>query len=453
MAANKTSRRKIGFIGASYKFVHQAVRDFILTGTMENTDVWLYDIDKDALNLEYDLISRMIEQGGSGITVYKARNRRQALEGADYVVVSVLVGGMDVAEKEDQICRKYNIRHTVGDTIGPMCTARCLRMVPLMLDIARDMKKYCPGAPMLSPTNPMASLTTAVERYSGLTCIGICHGTHFAMRTIAESYGVNLDQVEVNVVGVNHLAFVDRISVKGKEKDLGWAIRTITAKALEGYEDPAGHIDTAEYAIQFAYRTGFLPNNGDHHFIEFFPWFLAPHAFDKKGRNKYGLDNRLHDPAARRKNKKAVRKLLQKWTYGKDPVPDMDKLSSEHIHDIIHGLEGEKKHMTIKNLHLNIPNRGSVPNLPEDAVLEVTVNIDKKGVRGVKNPPLDMFRLGVITPLVAVNELAARAAAERDKKAFLKALHLDPLVHDFDTIPQLAEELWEVNKPYFRPRR
>lgn len=453
MAKSKASRRKVAFIGASYKFVHQAVRDFLLTGAMEDTDCYLYDIDKEALNLEHDLISKMIKQKGSKLTVHKCSSRRQALSGADYVVVSLLVGGMDVAEKEDKICRKYNIRHTVGDTIGPMCTARCLRMVPLLLDIAKDMKRYCPGAPMLSPTNPMAVLTTAVERYGGVTCIGICHGTHFAMTTIAQSYKAALSDVEVNVVGVNHLAFVDKVKVKGRQEPLDRVIRRITRKALEGYEDPAGHIDRAEYAIQYAYRTGALPNNGDHHFIEFFPWFLAPHAFGKKGRNRYGLNERLHDPDARRRHKKDVKKLLEKWAYGKAPVPDMDRLSSEHIHDIIHGLEGQRKHMSITNLHLNVPNRGSVPNLPDDAVLELTVKIDAKGVRGVKNPPLDVFKLGVMAPLVAVNELATEAAVKRDKKAFLKALHLDPLVYDFDTIPEMAEELWEVNRPFFKPQK
>ena len=117
-------RRRIAYIGSSYKFVHQSIRDYILSGRMDDTDVVLYDINPDPLQIEHDVIARMIKQGRSGITVRKARSRAEALDGADYVVTSLLVGGMDLAEKEDLICQKYGIRHTVGDTVGPMCTAR-----------------------------------------------------------------------------------------------------------------------------------------------------------------------------------------------------------------------------------------------------------------------------------------------------------------------------------------
>ncbi|HHN46893.1 MAG TPA: alpha-glucosidase/alpha-galactosidase, partial [Planctomycetes bacterium] len=205
---SRMGRRQVAFIGASYLFVHQAVRDMLLNGGLSDTDIVLYDIDPAPLQLEHDVIKQMITQAGSLMTVRKAASRREALKGADYVVVSVLVGGLGQAEQDDQICRKHGIRHTVGDTVGPMCTARMLRQAPLLLDIARDMEKLCPRAPLLSPTNPMAGLTTAVNRYTGVKCIGICHGTHHAMQTIAKSYGVDITDVQVNVVGVNHLGFI-----------------------------------------------------------------------------------------------------------------------------------------------------------------------------------------------------------------------------------------------------
>ena len=190
--SEKKSRRKTGFIGASHLFVHQAIRDFILSGAMEETDIYIYDIDSEALAIECDLIARMIKDKKSGMTINACTSREEALDGADFMVVSVLVGGLDTAQKEDFICQKYGIRHTVGDTVGPMCTARCLRQVPLLVDIAQDMKKYCPGAPLLSPTNPMAVLTAAVIRYGGVDCIRICHGTHHALKIIADTYGTKI---------------------------------------------------------------------------------------------------------------------------------------------------------------------------------------------------------------------------------------------------------------------
>lgn len=444
------ARRRIAYIGSSFKFVHQSIRDFILTGRMDDTDIVLYDIDPDPLKLEHDVIARMIKQGKSGITVRMARSRAEALEGADYVVVSVLVGGMEVAEKEDLLCQQHGVRHTVGDTVGPMCTARCLRMVPLMLDIARDMERICPRAPMLNVTNPMAVLTNAVNRHTAIRCIGICHGTHFRQATIAEAYNVARTDVSVNVVGVNHLGFIDQVRIKGERKDPHEVAEAITELAKRGHADVAGYQDTDEWANQFARRFGLIPNNGDHHFIEFFHWFLNPHAF-KDGKNVYGLDHALHSPAGRRKRTKWFRDTVSAWAYGPDPIPDMDKYSSEHIHDIIFGLEGMHGDLILRELHLNVLNGRAVPNLPAEANLELTCHLSAAGVHAVQNEPLPPFTLGLLMPLVSLNLLSEQAAVNRDRKAFLQALHLDPLISDFRSIPQLADALWAINEPLMTP--
>jgi alpha-galactosidase len=443
-------RRKIAYIGASYKFVHQSVRDFLLFGGMDDTDLALYDIDPETLRIERDVIRRMIRQRKGGLTVTACKSRRQALEGADYVVVSVLVGGMGVAEREDQICQAHGIRHTVGDTVGPMCTARCLRMVPLLLDIAADMERFCPGAPMLSVTNPMAVLTNAVNRRTRIRCIGICHGTHFRQQQIAEAYGVDRAAVSLNVVGVNHLGFIDRVSIGGRDLDTAAVARKITALAAKGHADVAGYQDTDQWANLFARRHGVIPNNGDHHFTEFFRWFLTPAAF-RGGKNVYGLDSALHNPDARRKTRIWYRDTISNWAHGKKPIPDMEKFSSEHLHDIIFGLEGRFGDRIQRELHLNVTNGRAVPNLPADANLELTCHCGADGCRPVDNAPLPPFLLGILMPLVCANLLSEKAAAERDFTAFQEALTLDPLVTDFRSIPKLAKALWDVNVPYRKP--
>ena len=443
-------RRKIAYIGASYKFVHQSIRDFLLFGEMNDTEIALYDIDPDALKIEHDVIKRMIRQRKGSLTVKACKSRREALDGADYVVVSVLVGGMDVAEKEDQLCQQFGIRHTVGDTVGPMCTARCLRMVQLLLDISHDMERYCPNAPMLSVTNPMAVLTNAVNRYTRIPAIGICHGTHFRLDTIAKAYGVERKDVSLNVVGVNHLGFIDNVRINGKKMDLRAVAKKISALAKEGHADVAGYQDTDEWANVFARRYGIIPNNGDHHFIEFFHWFLLPHAF-RNGKNSYGLDHALHDPNARRRRAGWFRDTVSSWAYGRKPIPDMDTFSSEHLHDIIMGIEGKFGDRIQRELHLNVTNGRAVPNLPADANLEMTCYLGADGIHPAVNEPLQPFMLGILTPLVCANLLSEKAAAERDFNAFQEAITLDPLVSDFSTIPALAKALWKLNEPLRKP--
>ncbi|NRA39115.1 MAG: alpha-glucosidase/alpha-galactosidase, partial [Planctomycetes bacterium] len=133
--------RKITFIGSSFLFVPSTMRDILLNGNLDDSEVMLYDINPDAIKVVYDLCARMIQQCSSNIKLSVAKTRRAALQGADFVVASVLAGGLDVVQQEEKICRTYGSKHTVGDTIGPMCTARILRQVSLMLDIAKDMEK------------------------------------------------------------------------------------------------------------------------------------------------------------------------------------------------------------------------------------------------------------------------------------------------------------------------
>lgn len=446
------NRRKIAFIGASYLFTHRVVRDFLSTGIMDNTDLMFYDIDKESLKLEYDLCSRMIKQQRSGMTIAMAKSRASALSGADYVVVSVLVGGMKVAEQEDRICRKYGIRHTVGDTIGPMCVSRCLRMVPLHLDIAKDMEKYCPNAWMLSVTNPMSVLTSSVNQHTKIRCIGICHGTSGRVKSIAKVYNVNPSEVSLNVVGVNHLGFITGIKIKGRKKELVTVAEDITEDGKKGHQDIAGYHDKDILANTFARRYGFIPTNGDHHFIEFFPWFLGAQAF-KNGRNIYGIDKSLFSSKARIERKKSLKKIVSDWAYDEKPVPDLDKPSGENVHSIILGLEGvhgDNVHCQ-RELYLNITNNRAVPNLPENACLELTTYMSAKGPEPLVNESLNPFLHGILSPLVDHNMLIEKAAVDKDLKAFEMALTIDPLVGNFKSIPNLAEELWKVNKLFFKP--
>jgi alpha-galactosidase len=451
-------RRKLSFIGASFKFVHQGVRDFVIAPKLagathlENTDVYLYDIDPAPVNLEYDVISRMIRENNSGLRVFKCKSRAEALEGADYVVVSVLVGGMDAAEAEDRICQEYGIRHTVGDTIGPMCVARCLRMVPLILDIAADMEQYCPTAPMLSVTNPMAVLTHAVNTLSRIQCVGICHGTEGQVKQIAKVYNVPRNQVCVDVVGVNHFGLITRVEVAGATIPMAELIEKLRDALKKGYVDPAtGGLDESEQAFEFFRMTKLLPNNGDHHFVEFVPWLLAKHAF-KDGRNVYGLDKRLHDPDARRKRHKWFHDTVSGWAYGPadKKIPDMERFSSENIIDIVSGLEN-KGFINSSELHLNMTNGGAVPNLPADCNLELTCHVTPRGMQPIQFAQLPPFALGVLMPKVCQNQLALKAAVEKDRQAFLEALLLDPLLQEFSTVEEMADRLWKVNEKYWTP--
>jgi alpha-galactosidase/6-phospho-beta-glucosidase family protein len=301
----------------------------------------------------------------------------------------------------------------------------------------------------------MAVLTSSVNRHSSIQCIGICHGTHARQKLIAESYGIDRSDVSLNLVGVNHLGFIDTVRIKEKEIPIQEVMTKIEEKARIGhYDEAGGYQDTDNWSIEFAKRFNVIPNNGDKHFCEFFQWFLTKGTFEE-GKSIYGLDKTLHSADYRRENAKWFRDTVSGWAYAPEGemIPDMDKYSSEHLHDIIFGIEGIHGDIIQRELHLNVTNNGSVPNLPEQANLELTCFMSAKGAIPVKNKPIPAFTHGIISRHVAQNFLAEKAAVQKDKQAFLEALHLDPLVIDFRHIPEIAKELWAVNEPYFEAKK
>lgn len=447
------TRRKIAFIGASYRFVHQAVRDFLVSGLLENTDIVLYDIDKEAEQLEHDLVSRMIRQKGSAITVDRAGSRAAALDGANYVIVSVMVGAREATGAEYAVCREFGITQTVGDTIGPMWASRSLRTVPLLLDIAEDMERYCPQAPLLSVTNPMTVLTGAVNRHTRIACFGICHGTGEQVKNIAAAFGAAVTDVSVDVVGVNHLGFITRIEIKGEEIPTDQAIAAMgEVLEKEHFDATAQQADEYLHSFRFFELTKLLPNNSDFHFTEFFPWFLAKHAF-ADGANVYGLNgSQLYNNEQRIRNKQNLRERITEMAYAPEErgIPGLDRYGEENILDIILGLE-HRRFAKVSELHLNTTNGGAVPNLPADANLELTCHVTPRGIQPIRYDPLPPYPLGVLMPIVCANELCMKAAVQKDKQAFIETLLLDPLLQEFNTVEQLADRLWELNEKWWTP--
>ena len=110
-------------------------------------------------------------------------------------------------------------------------------------------------------------------------------------------------------------------------------------------------------------------------------------------------------------------------------------------------------YVNASELHLNMTNNGAIPNLPRDCNLELTCHFTPRGMQPVAQPPLDSYSLGVLMPFICLNDLAMKAAVEKDKQAFLEALLLDPLLQDFDTVEELADRLWKENEKWWTPKK
>src|SRR5512138_1650387 len=202
------SMTKITFIGAgSLGFTSELVRDILTFPLLEDATLSLMDIDAERLEWAKKGVEKLVAVGKRPAKVEATLDRAEALKGADVVLTTILAGSTDVWRHDIEIPRKYGIDINVGDTRGPSGIFRFLRTINPMLDIVRDMEKYCPNAVLLNYTNPMAMLCAALQRQTFITVTGLCHSVQGTAMMLAEWIGAPYTEIDYVCGGINHQAW------------------------------------------------------------------------------------------------------------------------------------------------------------------------------------------------------------------------------------------------------
>jgi len=422
-------RARIVFVGASYRFCHKVVRDMLIVGGFDECEIVLLDIAAEPLKLVGGLIEKMIRQAGSRMTVVRTMDRRAAFKGAKIVLLSITVGGLEADMRAAEVCAKHGIYVTIGDTMGPAALARNLRTLPVVLEVARDMDRYCPSAVMLNFTNPMSCITGTINRFSGVRTMGLCHSAEDLLVYFAKVYNCTTKDIKMKVGGVNHMSFVTSLVVRGRQR-----IHTLFADAAKSDASLEDSLfgKKEKMNIQWdLYRVlGAFPSTGDEHAAEFYRYFLT---------KKYVREMDLHVKRVK-KNRKPLgpsrpNELLLKWAYGPGPVEDMDFLTTEHAHELMWAVMKGKPSTQV----VNILNDGFIAGLPKTACVEVMVKVTRKGYEG-KELKLPTACTALLQQWTAVHELSIQAALNADRDAARQALFLDPHVTDMYAIDALLDD-------------
>ena len=205
---------KISFMGAgSTVFAKNVLGDSMMTPALEESEIALYDIDAVRLDESAAMLEAINRNNGSHAKIEKylgVENRKDALRGANYVVNAIQVGGYDPCTITDfEIPKKYGLRQTIADTLGIGGIFRALRTIPVMQDFADDMEEVCPDAWFLNYTNPMAMLTGAMLRMTGVKTVGLCHSVQVCASTLLNELGIGYDDtVQWKIAGINHQAWL-----------------------------------------------------------------------------------------------------------------------------------------------------------------------------------------------------------------------------------------------------
>ncbi len=431
--------------GGSYAWGPLFIRDIVCTPELSGSTLVLHDIDPKALDLLYTLGCKMVRHGDRPFVLERTLHQDEALEGADFVILTITTGGLEAMRHDLEIPEKYGIYQSVGDTVGPGGLARALRNIPVVLDLAQRMERLCPDAWLLNYTNPMTTLCRAVTRETRIRVVGLCHEYLGVRHRLAQLWEVAESDIKAKLAGINHLAWILDLTVGGREgmpqlHEL--AAQILASGGVPGIEEAgrSSSIDRALIKARLLRIFGALPAAGDRHVAEFFPWFLIEAA--GQGR-QYGVVRTTVDERYewRRDDERLLRSLLE------EEVPLsrwLQHQSGEAANQIIAALCGHGRYTG----PLNLPNEGQIHNLPSGAIVETLGVVEAAGARAFAVGELPPGVQAVVARHVSNQEMIVEAALRGDRNLALQALLNDPLLQEVDGAERMLDEMLEANREY-----
>ena len=449
------SARKIVLVGAgSAMFTQGLVADLILTPELGPWELGLVDIDPEALETAEGLSRRMVEARDAGIAVHASTDRREILPDADVVVATIGVGGRRAWETDVFIPRQYGIYQPVGDSVMPGGVSRSMRMIPALVDIAADVAALCPDALFVNYSNPLTANCWAVRQATGVPVVGLCHGTFHVERQLASFIGAPPEEISSLFVGLNHLTFVFDLRWKGRDVFPLACARLAAERGDSADLDAIGQQFPEMGAPSESFRAadnpfswslfetyGAYPAVNDRHVVEFFPERFPNGQYHGKtlGVDVFSIESTIAhgDEIYARMRARAL---------GREPLDEQlfARAVGEHeqLLDILGAIAGD----TRKIFSVNLPNCGAVPNLPDDAVLELPAAATATGLRPLQILDFPDPLAAIVTRKLAATRLTVEAALSGDRNLFVEALLADGAVTDPEMARKMGDELLEAHR-------
>lgn len=444
---------KIALIGAGgFVFPLRLLGDFLSFPALQNATFSLMDLDLGRAQRTARSARELAEHYGFPATVEVTDDQRAALDGADYVVITFQVGGLESFAHDIDIPRKYGVDQTVGDTLGPGGVFRFLRSAQAYSDIARDMHELCPSALLINYANPMA-MSCWYLRELGIETVGLCHSVQGTSRMLARQLEVPYEDVTFRCAGINHQAWF--LEFRAQDEDLYPRLReTMVRRHLGGRRTAGLASDAGDHGAadrgdsdyeggQERVRTaimdtfGYFHTESSHHASEYLPYFRKRPGLTQQfipERWDYLEICRAHDLSDRNQQ------LL-------DGLKADLKPSVEYGALIVNAMETGQPAV----IYGSVPNHGLINNLPDGCCVEVACLVDRSGVQPTHAGPLPPQCAAVNLTNINVQELAVQAALHIDREHVYHAIMLDPLTGallTLDEIRAMTDELFTAHASF-----
>jgi alpha-galactosidase len=425
---------RIVLIGAgSRSFGLRQVMDVLLCRELAGRGVTLALVDENAKAL--DTMSRAADRAGkavgSDVCLESHTDRRAALPGADYVIVSVARRRMELWEQDYRVPLAHGFRHALGENGGPGALFHALRSIELVIPICRDVEALCPQAHVLNFTNPEARVLHAVRHLTAVKAFGFCNGVFSALGKLPGYTGRSLEDLDVVSAGLNHFYVFQRVRDKKTNEDL---LPLVLRKAVEDHSPESGPLFR-----KFAEIFGVFTYPSDEHIGEYVS-FAMDH---RKPVYKYGNEHMHYAPEMR-----AHPHLVDEYADGKRPADDPAVLRTSQgvtvpvICDIM--LDRGTLRPSVNALNSG----GFIPNMPRDVVVEVPVRADAKGIHPQHVEPIPEPMAAFTRTQYVIHGLLTEAYRTGSRRLLLQALLVDPCVDSIVRAEQLLDWMLKAQAAY-----
>lgn len=451
---------KIVFIGAgSTVFAKNLMVDILSYPALSNSTITLHDINDERLETSAVVAHKIADALNVHPKIEATTDRRAALDGADYAITMIQVGGYKPSTVVDfEVPKKYGLRQTIADTLGIGGIMRGLRTIPVLLDICRDMEELCPNATLLQYVNPMAMNCWAINRVSSIRTVGLCHSVQGTAHQLADDIGVPYKEINYVAAGINHMAFYLKFERNGQ--DLYPEIhRVIEEKRIP---------DWNRVRYEMFQRLGYFVTESSEHFSEYVPWFIKRDRPDLLEKFNIPLDEYITRCEFQIAGWEAMReRFIDPTTRFRVPSPDeemphimMDgserdmetvlhhmltlKRSREYGSQIIHAMETGQPEV----IYGNVVNDGLIENLPEGCCVEVPCLVDKNGIQPTKIGRIPPHLAALMQTNINPQSLTVEAALTGKREHIYHAAMLDPHTAaelSIDQIWSLVDDLIEAH--------
>lgn len=442
---------RVAVIGAgSVGFTRMLMRDMLTVPELQDTTFAFMDISRPNLDRVLQLVQRDIRHNKVPASVTGTLDRRKALDGADYVYNVTRIGGLEGFKTDIDIPLKYGVDQCVGDTlcIGGIMYGQ--RNAAAILGFCKDIREVAkPGALLLNYANPNAMNTWVANVYGEVPTIGLCHGVqggHWQITKVIEFLinkgkgrddkgfrPVTMKEVDIICAGVNHQTWYVQVRYKGKD----W-----TGRLLEGFEKHPVYSKTEKVRIDILRRFGYYTTESNGHVSEYVPWYRKRPGEIRKW---ISMDSWINGETGGylrvcTEGQNWFKTEFPQWLKADPLVFEAAKRGHEHGSYIIESLETGR----VYRGHFNMPNKGCITNLPDDAIVEVPCYVDGNGVVVPRVGDLPLGCAAICNASISVQRLAVEAAVHGDVTLLKQAALMDPLTGaacDPNEISQMVDEM------------